>query len=100
MERPWCVDFICLIISCTAITESWNIGIIPHSATESWNIRTGSVPLSVCPCIFLHDGWMDFLHIWYHDQALKFGSMPNLSNYDNCFVNCMCMLYIYQSRMC
>ena len=52
---------------------------------------------SVCPSthafvhcyICLHDGNMDFFHIWYHDQVLcvadaheiEFGSVPNSSNY-------------------
>ena len=29
------------------------------------SIGTGPVHQSVHLCIFLHDGWMDFLHIWY-----------------------------------
>ena len=34
--------------------------------------RKGSSPLgclSVSPCTFLHDSWMDFIHIGYHVQV-------------------------------
>ena len=48
-----------------------------------------SVHPSVHTPAFLHGGWLDFLHIWYHRQIpwpadeynLEFGSVPNLSDY-------------------
>ena len=58
-----------------------------------------SACLSVHPCAFLHDGWMDCLHIWYCDQVpqaadahkIEFGSMPHFSNYGNFFhMFCVC----------
>ena len=60
--------------------------------------RKGSSPsvrLSVHLHAFLHDGWIDFLHIKYHDQVswatdaceTEFGSVPNLSNYGYFFIN-------------
>ena len=59
-----------------------------------------SVHLSVHPHTFLHDGWMDFLHIGYHDQVpcvvevwkITFGSVPNWSNYGYLFINVECLL--------
>ena len=52
-----------------------------------------SISLSACPCAFQHDGWMDFLHIGYHDQVawaadackIEFDSVPNLSRYGQFF---------------
>ena len=49
--------------------------------------------LSSCPLAFLHDGWMDYLHIEYHDQVsraadarkIEFGSVPHLTNYGHFF---------------
>ena len=51
-------------------------------------MREGSSP-SVLPHAFLHDDWMDFRHIGYHDQVewaadvskIEFGSVPNWSNF-------------------
>ena len=48
---------------------------------------------------FLHDGWMDFLHIGYHDQVpwaafaskIEFGSVLNLTNYSHFFINFECL---------
>ena len=59
-----------------------------------------SVSLSVRPRTFLHDGWVDFLHITYHDQVpwagnageREFGSVANLTNYGNVFLNFECLL--------
>ena len=67
--------------------ESGNIGKSPVD-----QLAHPSVHLSVSPCAFLHDGWMDFLHIQYHDQVpwaadackVEVGSMPNLSNWPFC----------------
>ena len=44
-------------------------------------------------CVFLHDSWMDFLDIGYHDQVVyaadvfktEVGSVTDLSNYDKFF---------------
>ena len=55
-------------------------------------MREGSSP-SVHSCTFLHDGWLDFLNIGYHDQVpcaaaasnIEFGCVPKLSNYGNFF---------------
>ena len=52
------------IIPCFSIAESGNIGMGP--------VRLGiclSCHPSIHPGTFLHDGWMDFLHICYHDQV-------------------------------
>ena len=49
-----------LIIPCSAVGDSGNI--------ERRLVRQ-SVSQSIClsgPSAFLCDGWMDFLHIWYH----------------------------------
>ena len=53
-------------------------------------ISLASLP-SVCSCAFLHDSWMDFLHIRYHDQVpsaadacvIEIDTVPNLSYYGN-----------------
>ena len=53
-------------------------------------------------CTFLHDGWLDFLHITYHDQVpwaadagkIKFGSVSNLSNNGYFFINFECLWYL------
>ena len=47
-----------------------------------------AVCLSVHPQTFLHDGWIDSLHIGYHDQVpwaadaykIEFGFVQNLTN--------------------
>ena len=83
-----------------------NYIIIPHSAiAELGNIGKRplrqSVCLSVCPRAFLHDGWMDFLHIRYHDQIpsaavthnIFFVSIPNLSNYSHFLINFVSVLW-------
>ena len=62
---------------------------------------TPSVSLSVHPCAFFHDNWIDFLHIGYHDQVpwatgaykIEFGSMPHLSNYGNFPILLECLLW-------
>ena len=54
-----------------------------------------AVHLPVHPHAFLHDGWMDFFHIGYHDQVpwavdarkIEFGSVRNLTNYGHFFIN-------------
>ena len=54
------------------------------------------IKLSVCPRAFLHDGWLDFLHIGYHRQIsqaahafkIEFGS--NWSHYGYIFINFEC----------
>ena len=59
------------------------------------NIGKGPVSPSVHPHAFLHNDWMDFLHIGYHDQVswgadackIVFGSVPNLYNYGYFFIN-------------
>ena len=52
-------------------------------------MESGNIRKSVRPCAFLHNGWLDFLHIEYNDQVswaahackIEFGSVPNLSKY-------------------
>ena len=65
--------------------------IIPHfTIAELGNIGMGLVHLFVCLFVypsstFLHDGWMNFLHIWYHGQVpwaadeckIEFGPVPH-----------------------
>ena len=61
---------------------------------------TPSGHLSVHPHVFLHDGWLNFLHIGYHDQVSwsadackrEFGSVPNFINYDYFFIKFECLL--------
>ena len=68
-------------------------------------MREGSSP-SVHPCAFLHDGWIDFLHVGYHDQVpwaadawqTEFGSVPNLSNYVNFFNTFRVFVVISQEK--
>ena len=86
---------------------------IPHLViVESGNIWTSQVHpsvLSICPCAFLYDGWLEFFHTctWYHDQVAwaadacntEFGYMANLSKYDNVFINCVCLL-LYTCNIC
>ena len=71
---------------------------------ELGNIGMGPVHPSICPsCLraFLHDGWMDFLHIGYHDQVpwaadackTEFGSVPTLTNYGHFFINFLSVCY-------
>ena len=65
------------------------------------NIGTGPVRqcLNSCPHAFLCDGWMDFLHIGYHDQVpwapdackTEFDTEQNLSNYGHFFINFECL---------
>ena len=60
-----------------------------------------SVRLSRRPRAFLHDGWMNFLHIGYQkgldSYKIEFGSEPNLSNYDYFFINFECLLcYLWE----
>ena len=67
-----------IVISHSASVKLGNIGKSPVCH---------SVHLSVRPRVLLHDGWMDFLHIRYHDQVpwtanackIEFGSVPNLT---------------------
>ena len=82
---------------CLSFSSAFLSANIPHSAiAKSGNIEMGlvhqsiSLHLSIYLHAFLHDGWMDFLHSWYHDQVpsvtdarrckIEFGSIPNLSN--------------------
>ena len=67
--------------------------IIPRSTiAPSGNIGMGQIHLSLHIC---HDGWLDFHHIWYHDQVpcaanahkTEFSSVSNLSNYGNFFIH-------------
>ena len=59
-----------------------------------------SICLSLCSHAFLNDGWIDFLHIGYHDQVprvadssiIEFGSVPNLSNVCYFFIDFECLL--------
>ena len=61
-----------------------------------------SVHLSVYHRAFLHDGWMDFLHIGYHDQVpwttnackIEFVSIPNCSNCGYIFINFDYLCYL------
>ena len=74
--------------------------IIPYSTiAESGNIGMSPVCQSVHPHTFIHDDWMDCLHIWYHDQVpwaadarkkIEFDSVSNLSNCGNFFNNFEC----------
>ena len=66
-----------------------------------------SVSQLVCPRTFLHNGWMDFLHIGYHDQVpwasdaykSEFMSVPNLTNYGHFFITFECLLwYLREDR--
>ena len=77
---------------------------------ETNNIYAITTYLFVVPCVhpsvlmsilaFLHDGFMDFLHIGYHDQVpwaadackTEFGSVLNMSNYGIFFINFDCLL--------
>ena len=57
-------------------------------AVRSTEDNEESIP-SACPHAFLHDGYMDFLHIGYYDKVpwtadarkIEFGFVPNLTNY-------------------
>ena len=51
------------------------------SIEESGNIEMDPFQPSVCPCTFLHDGWMDlFSYLAADVRTIEFGSVPNLSN--------------------
>ena len=85
---PFCSGW--MIHMCLAVGHvTWILHtLFPASPRQNRGIYERVVHQSVHPCIFLHDLWMDFLHIWYHDQVpwatdaykIKYGSVPNLSN--------------------
>ena len=56
------IIIILFIIPCSAIAESGNIGKDPVHQSVHLSVSQ-SIHLSGRPCTFLHDGWMDFLHI-------------------------------------
>ena len=70
---------------------------------ESKNTGKGSVSPDVHPHTLLHDGWMGFLHIGYHDQVpwvadafkIEIGIVSNFSNYGHYMhfvMNLVCFL--------
>ena len=63
----WCnYKFIikCIIIPTSMIVDSWNIGIpLAHQSVNQ------SVHQSISSHTFLHNGWMDFLHVWCNDHV-------------------------------
>ena len=72
---------------------------------ELGNIGEGPVCLAICqsvqPCAFLHDGGWNFFMLgtmiryhWLADACkIKFGSVSNLSNYGNSFINVEYLLW-------
>ena len=86
-----CVIYLILfdiIIPCYAYVKLENIGKVPVHL---------SLHVSVHPRAFLHDSWMDFLHIRYAQVSwaakackIKFGAVPNLNNYVNFIINFEC----------
>ena len=61
-------------------------------------IGIASICLDVHPRAYLHDGWVELLHIGYQEQVLwandapkiEFCSVPNLNNYGHFFINLEC----------
>ena len=64
--------------------------------------------MSVLVHSFLHDGWLDFLHIGCLDQLplatdvckIEFGSVPNMSNYSKFFKYFECLLWYLGEECC
>ena len=74
---------------------------------QSREYRNISISPSICPRVCLHDTWLDFLHVWYHDQVqwavdackIELGCMTNFSNCVHFFIHFECLLW-YTWRVC
>ena len=79
--------------------ESRNIG-----SLSMFLLVHPSVIQSLFPHTFLHEGWIDFLHIGYHDQEswaadvckIEFRSVLNLNKYGYFFRNLECLLLYFR----